>query len=88
MSSTATVSTSTPVLALLSVWEHWKRTARAVGIVQTRILMVGFYFVLVLPLGLVMRMKGDPLHLNAPKGTNWVPHHDEEVSVESARRQF
>jgi len=70
------------------VWERWKKIARAAGIVQTRLLMVIFYFVFVFPLGLVMRLRGDPLHLTPPKGTNWTPHQHEDVTVETARRQF
>lgn len=69
-------------------WDHWKKIARAVGVVQTRILMVCFYFVFVLPIGIFMRLRGDPLHLKPPAGTNWVPHRQEEPSVETARRQF
>ncbi len=77
-----------PAAFLRFSWGHWKKIARAIGVVQTRILMVGFYFVFVLPIGLVMRLRGDPLHLKAPAGTNWVPHRHENPSLETARRQF
>jgi hypothetical protein len=73
---------------LRAAWSHWKKIARAVGVVQTRILMVVFYFVFVLPVGIVMRMRGDPLHLKRPAGGNWTAHRDEEASVDTARRQF
>ncbi len=73
---------------LRQAWDHWKKIARAIGVVQTRILMVCFYFVFVLPIGLVMRLRGDPLHLKAPAGTNWMPHRHEDPSLETARRQF
>ena len=82
------VPAPSPVGFLRSAWERWKKIARAIGVVQTRILMVVFYFVLVLPLGLVMRMRGDPLHLKAPRGSNWTPHRDEDANLETARRQF
>jgi len=77
-----------PISFLRSAWERWKKIARAIGVVQTRILMVVFYFVLVLPLGLIMRMRGDPLHLKAPRGSNWTPHRDHNANLETARRQF
>ena len=82
------VSTPTPVGFLRAIWDHWKRMARAVGVVQTRILMVGFYFVFVFPLGLVMRVSGDPLHLKQRSGSNWTPHRDQEANLDTARRQF
>lgn len=69
-------------------WNHWKKIARAIGVVQTRILMVCLYFVFVLPVGLIMRSSSDPLHLKRPRGSNWSPHRDDEPSIESARRQF
>ena len=50
--------------------------------------MVVFYFVFVLPLGLIMRRRGDPLHLKAPKGSNWTPHRNQDANLETARRQF
>lgn len=77
-----------PIGYLRAAWSHWKKIARAVGVVQTRILMVLFYFVFVLPVGIVMRMRGDPLHLKRPAGGNWTAHRDEEASVDTARRQF
>lgn len=77
-----------PIGYLRAAWSHWQKIARAVGVVQTRILMVLFYFVFVLPVGIVMRMRGDPLHLKRPAGGNWTAHRDEEASVDTARRQF
>ena len=77
-----------PVGFLAAVWDRWKKIARAIGVVQTRILLVVFYFLVVLPLGLIMRMSGDPLHLKAPKGSNWTPHRHEDASLDTARRQF
>jgi len=69
-------------------WERWKQIARAIGVVQTRLLMIAFYMVLVLPLGVVMRVATDRLHLRPPQGSNWVPHRQEPQSLETARRQF
>ena len=71
-----------------ATWERWKQIARAIGVVQTRLLMIVFYVVLVLPLGLVMRLVSDRLHLRPQHGTNWLPHRQEPQSLETARRQF
>jgi hypothetical protein len=71
-----------------AAWTRWKKIARAVGVVQTRILMMCLYFIFVLPVGVVARLSGDPLRLKRRNGSNWTPHQDEEASIESARRQF
>jgi len=73
---------------LQATWARWKQIAKAIGVVQTRVLMVIFYFIFVFPLGLLVRRTGDPLHLKAPHGTNWTPHRHEPQSLETARRQF
>lgn len=83
--SHAAVASSNPLRA---GWERWKKLAHAVGVVQTRFLLVIFYFIVVAPLGLVMRLSEDKLHLREPKDTCWSPHNDEQQSIETARRQF
>ena len=77
-----------PLSFVRAAWTRWKKIARAIGVVQTRILMVSVYFVFVLPVGIVMRLKGDPLRLKRQAGGNWTPHHDEEATIEAVRRQF
>ena len=88
VSSVVSVAAPSPIGFPRTAWERWKKIARAIGVVQTRILMVVFYFVFVLPLGIVMRMRGDPLHLRAPHGSNWTPHREQDANLETARRQF
>ncbi len=69
------------------VYERWKRSAHAVGVVQTRVIMVAIYLTVVVPTGLLMRLSRDPLHLKPPKQTNWTPARQNERSVEAARQQ-
>ena len=68
--------------------ERWKKAAHAIGVVQTRILMVVFYVLAVLPVGLVFRSLRDPLHLKEPAQTNWTPCQQEPPSLEHSRQQF
>ena len=82
------VSGVQPMGFVHTTWDHWKKIARAVGVGQTRVLMVVFSFVLVCPLGLIMRLAGDPLRLKAHTGSNWTPHRHEDPSLDVARRQF
>lgn len=88
MAERSPILVSTAPNPLRFAFEHWKRLAHAVGVVQTRFVMVVFYFIAVLPLGSLMRMSDDKLRIGHPKGTCWVPHRDEKQSLDTARRQF
>jgi hypothetical protein len=69
-------------------WEGWKRIAHAIGVFQTRLVMLVFFFVFVLPLGLILRVVRDPLHLKHPPRTNWVDHRRDPHDLDHARQQF
>ena len=77
-----------PIGFFRATWDRWKQIAHAIGVVQTRILMVIFYFIVVFPLGLIIRATDDRLHLKPRQGSNWTPIVSEEQSLSSARRQF
>jgi hypothetical protein len=77
-----------PMSFLRATWDRWKKIAHAVGVVQTRLLLVVFYFIVVFPLGLVIRLTDDRLHLKPRQGGNWTPARDEEQNLSTARRQF
>jgi hypothetical protein len=70
------------------IYDRWRRAAHAVGVVQTRVIMVMIYATVVVPTGLLMRLSRDPLHLRPPEGSNWKPTRRHDHSVEEARRQF
>lgn len=70
------------------VFNYWMQFAQAIGVVQTRILMVFFYVLVALPTGILVRLSGDRLRLKHPKDGNWVPHEDRKQSLDTAKRQF
>jgi hypothetical protein len=70
------------------IYDRWRRAAHAVGVVQTRVIMMVVYLTVVIPTGLLMRLSRDPLHLRPRADTNWLPAPQHERSVEAARRQF
>jgi hypothetical protein len=73
---------------LRAIWIRWSQMARALGVVQTRFLLVGFFVVIVLPTGLFVRATGDRLRLKHPKGSNWVPLDEKKQDLDAARKQF
>jgi polyferredoxin len=69
------------------VYERWRRAAHAVGVVQTRVIMVMIYATVVVPTGVFMRLTRDPLHLKMPAESNWTAVRQNARTVESARQQ-
>ncbi len=70
------------------IWTQWRRAAHAIGVVQTRFLMLVIYVVVVVPTGFLMKISNDPMHLKARDGTNCVEAPHEARTLEIARRQF
>jgi hypothetical protein len=79
---------SLPLALPRRAFERWKKCAHAIGVVQTRIIMLIIYVTVVLPTGLLFRLSRDPLRLRPPRGTNWKPCAQEKIDLETARRQF
>jgi hypothetical protein len=70
------------------IFDRWARAAHAIGVVQTRCIMLLIYALVVVPTGVLMRFSRDPLQLRPPASSNWTAARQNERSVEAARRQF
>ena len=69
-------------------WERWKVVAHVIGTFQARVLLSVFYFVVVPPFALIVKMK-DPLGLRRrDRARGWIERPAADTSFESARRQF
>ena len=74
---------------LKMLWARWKAVAETIATFQSRVLLSLFYYIVLAPFALGMRLASDPLGLrpNAPVG--WLsrpaPHDDIRLT---ARRQF
>ncbi|MBI2152898.1 MAG: hypothetical protein HYV92_03075 [Candidatus Rokubacteria bacterium] len=73
---------------LRALWKGWLRIARAIGTVNTVVLLTVLYWLVVAPLGLILRLLGkDPLRLRrGPERTLW--HEKRPVHLDSLHRQF
>jgi hypothetical protein len=80
----------TLLAGLLRLWEAWKSFGRAMGEFQSRILLGIFYFLVVTPFGLGMRIFGDPLLLHrARRLSGWMPRKDTPpANLDTANKQF
>ena len=74
--------------AAARAWERWKVVAHAIGTFQARVLLSVFYFVVVPPFALIVKVK-DPLGLRRQgRAGGWTERPIVNTSSESARRQF
>jgi hypothetical protein len=74
---------------LRNLWERWKVVARKIGDVQSRLLLCVFYFVILAPFGIAVRMLSDRLQLRRQSRSQWLPKESNTTGLwENARRQF
>jgi hypothetical protein len=69
------------------LWQWWRKIAKKIGDFQARLILAIFYFVIILPLGLIVRLFSDPLD-RKESAAGWAVKSATSTSVESARRQF
>jgi hypothetical protein len=76
-------------MALLRLlWEHWKRFAHRLGNFQARLLLLLFYYVVVTPFALGLKLLADPLRLRRQTG-EWTPRAERAGdALSAAQREF
>lgn len=68
-------------------WQRWLRIATIIGDFQARVIFSLFYFVIVLPFGLAVRLFADPLGIKGQRSTTWTDFPDRSRTLEATRRQ-
>lgn len=68
-------------------WQRWLRIATVIGDFQARVILSVFYFVIVLPFGLLVRLFMDPLSIKGRHTTTWTPFAIRTRTIEEAGRQ-
>jgi len=76
----------TPGPLLRALWARWKVVARAIGTFQARVILTLFYFVVVPPFALLLKVSRDPLRLRPREGSFWVRR--AESAPDTGRRQY
>jgi len=73
----------------LSFWKRWKGFSKKMGGFQSRTILSFFYFIIVLPFALGVRVVSDPLRLKFPKGdSHWLAKKPLDPAQDSFRKQF
>lgn len=79
---------NTPWRWLRRGWERWKSVAKKIGDVQARAILVLFYFLILGPFALVVRLATDPLATKPGTPRGWRPRDGQDaVSLSAATRQ-
>ena len=71
------------------LWEGWKKIAQKIGDFNARVILTIFYFILLSPFALLMKLFTDPLEIKNKEHVGW---HDKEnntelSALENAKRQ-
>jgi hypothetical protein len=66
----------------------WMPIAEAIGNFMNRLILSVFYFVIVLPFGVGVRLFSDPLELRPNRKSVWTDFSDRSKTIENGRRQF
>ena len=70
-------------------WARWISIAHVIGTFQARVLLSVFYFVVVPPFALIVKLFKDPLGLSAPRAaTFWTERPAPDSAAETGRRQY
>lgn len=70
-------------------WQLWKAFAAEMGNFQGRTILAFFYFFMVTPFGIPVRLFGDPLRMSRASGNSfWLKQKPVSPTLEKAREQF
>ena len=69
------------------LWDGWLVVARAIGNFNARLLLSLFYFLVILPLGLITGAAKDFLGIRRRPPSTWHPKADPQCTLEEGRRQ-
>jgi len=75
-----------PASLRTKLWEGWKKFGHAFGDFQARVLLTVFYYILILPFGLMVRFFADTLNIKR-RPAQWSEYPPVASDLEHARRQ-
>jgi hypothetical protein len=68
------------------LWEGWKRVGHKIGTFNAHVILGIFYWLIVTPYGIGMRLFGDPLRMRSQQ--TWINRKTRDLTLKDARRQF
>jgi hypothetical protein len=78
----------TPIKRVIStIWNAWKKVGQFIGDMIGRLVLMIFYYTIVLPFGLGVRLFSDPLDMSKNRPPAWHTRESVEASIEASREQ-
>ena len=71
---------------LRTFWRLWKRLGEFMGNVVARVVLTLFYFTILAPFGLGVRLFGDPLEIRRQQPSGWLDRRTRDRKLEDARK--
>ena len=59
------------------LWEGWKRIARKIGDFNARVILTLFYFILLFPFAVLLKLFTDPLEIKKKEHIGWHNREDD-----------
>jgi len=76
-------------MAWKEIWQRWTKIAKVIGEFQSRLILTIFYYLILAPMALCVRIFSDPLRLKRPGRVSWSPvSSSESCNIDGARKQF
>ena len=71
---------------LRQFWHIWRRIGQAIGDWIARVVLTVFYFTLLAPFGLGVRLLSDPLAIKHKHEAQWLERTTRDLTLDDARR--
>ncbi len=71
---------------LKKAWATWKRVGRFIGDFIGRVVLTVFYFTVLAPFGIAVRLFADPLAIKPGRRIQWVERATRDLALDDARR--
>ena len=68
------------------IWESWKKYGQIIGDFIGRLILMIFYFTILLPFGIAVRLFADPLNIKNPLADKWAARGSKDQDLAEARR--
>jgi hypothetical protein len=69
-------------------WHGWKAFGQFMGDWVARVVLTIFYFTVLVPFGIGVRLFGDPLHIKSHPSEFWIKRSTGDQELQEVRRQF
>lgn len=88
-STKKTEATTKHPLKVKNLWSQWKNFSKKMGGFQSRIILTYFFFIVVTPFALVIKIFSDPLNIKSQiLLSHWKQKEEINIDLEQFRRQF